>query len=1190
MAANLHPASMILIPYARVRHPRYGMGVIDDMDDSRITVSFDTGQEYTFTPARSELTRAFWSIGSLVLVRGKGVIGVVRGITSNRQLNQYRVELSITGDVVSLLEAGLSDANEDFGAVSDPLEGLRIRQFNHPHLFYARAMAQYLAASRQQLASSGATARIDTRPHQIFVARRVVSAPRPRFLLSDEVGLGKTIEAGLVIQELRARGSLQRVLIVVPANLTYQWHYELEQKFNERFAVYDSTAIRQVRQEHRAENPWLIERNIICSHGYIEQHEEEWEQIVGVPWDMVIVDEAHHARRRQGAGNRREATRLYQFVSRLSERTRGLLLLTATPMQLQTFELFSLIELLDCGLFHSYAYFEQQRSYNVTINALIKQLHEFAGLDQAQRLQLRNQLRAHLPTEQRSLTDRIATSALARHEIVDLLGEKHLLSEVMIRNRKRIIGDFTRRRPHIISVEFSEAERALYYAVSAYVRSAYHQIDQRRRGVVGFLLVAYQRRLTSSPHAFCKTIERRLAKLQAGQPTTAELPSWTEDDDLDDILGSADQVAFGEGRGAIELERRALQDLLAKARAIRGDTKFAAFLQFLGQLFRQNPREQVLIFTQFYDTLTYLQAQLERSWTVEVFHGAMRPKDKDTVIEQFRNGSARILISTEAGGEGRNLQFCAVLVNYDLPWNPMKIEQRIGRIDRIGQRRDVVICNFALRGTVEDRVLDLLARRIRIFEETVGGLDPILGELETDIQKIVLETPAEELDQALARRGEQLEIDIANARRVDEAQRDFVVDLRSFNQQAQIVFDDVERERLLQISQRWSLIMLKQLGASIETERDGSLIVRLGPKRGGILPQLRDRIFDITFDYQQALDTPRLDYGSFGHPLFDALIEYGTSDAFSRGYVAERTIKTDRHPGFIGFQFNFVVTEQSVYRSTSVVTIAVDDTGQVQPDVTDVLLTGTDWDGAVHSGNELSESEWEGRIEAAYLQAEDELQRIMQARMAARTQEAGPALDAEEQRINRYCDVRLRAAQEKLRHDREILNRLQQSSSADDRRVVPIWRRNVDNAAAYITTLEQERTRQLKELTQRRRVTYSYDLLNTARVVVVASEASAIVRAPSMPAMPSFQRGAFSERTPVAHTISPDDFSKKGRRAAGKRDAAPKESASVTTSFFQADSAAKTITGRTSKAEPGYTSLTIVGTVIQYVKGLFRKP
>ncbi|HMQ29718.1 MAG TPA: hypothetical protein PKD53_03275 [Chloroflexaceae bacterium] len=325
--------------------------------------------------------------------------------------------------------------------------------------------------------------------------------------------------------------------------------------------------------------------------------------------------------------------------------------------------------------------------------------------------------------------------------------------------------------------------------------------------------------------------------------------------------------------------------------------------------------------------------------------------------------------------------------------------------------------------------------------------------------------------------------------------------------------------------------MLKQVGAQVEPQDDGSLSVKLGKASGGILPEVRQRYFDITFDYQQAMESQGFEYGSFGHPLFDALIAYGASETFARGAVAQRTIRSDAHDAFTGFQFNFVVEEQSVHTTPSIVVIAIDDKGAYRPDVTNLLLESRDWEQPTSGMNDTESADWAERVERAHMQAEAVLHSLLRDRRAQRKAEYEPMLQAEEQRINRYCDMRLRSGQEKLEHDRAILQRLQRSAREEDRRVIPIWKRNVENAEVYIRSIAEERETQLKELAGRRQVTYSSTLLNAARVTVVVPierhtisfqrAARGVVPAPVQRAAPAPARKPRAKSAPPAGEQGP---------------------------------------------------------------------
>lgn len=652
IAAPARPGPFCL--HCRVRHADLGLGIVNTLTANSLIVRFDNGATAQFNPKSAPLTRVIWAEGAAVLVRGDDTLGlVVRRARDQVGLIHYDVHTTEGGRVVTVQETRLDDAPP----VEDAAELLAHGQFDDAKLFYYRTIGQYLAAARLHFGANSVAARIVPRPHQVFVARRVLEAPRPRFLLADEVGLGKTIEAGLILQELRARGSLERVLIVVPPTLTVQWLYELRQKFNERFKLYDSATVRREREAHPDENVWELGRNIICSQRYLATNAEARNEILAVPWDMVIFDEAHHLRRRLDSGERWATTELHRFASRLSQRTRGLLLLTATPMQLHPSELFSLVELLDPALFVNYDAFEEQRRRNIALNALLNRLEVADTLDVAALATLVDAL-APLVGDDAALLAEIGHSQVARDRVIELLGPHHLLSEVLIRNRKRLVGGFKRRLPHIIAVTLNDAERQLYNAAIAHVRAVYARVEESRRTFAGFMLAGYQKRLASSPRAFRRTLENRLAKLTAQE--TRVIRADVEgllDTDLDLVLRQYGDAATLVDDPSAATEIAGLRALLQQADTHHDDTKRAALDRYLALVLDDDPTERVLIFTQFTDTLDYLAEHLNARWTVATFHGQLPPREKDGAIGRFARGEAQILISTEAGGKAATCSF-----------------------------------------------------------------------------------------------------------------------------------------------------------------------------------------------------------------------------------------------------------------------------------------------------------------------------------------------------------------------------------------------------------------------------------------------------------------------------------------------------------------------------------------------------
>ena len=307
----------------------------------------------------------------------------------------------------------------------------------------------------------------------------------------------------------------------------------------------------------------------------------------------------------------------------------------------------------------------------------------------------------------------------------------HPLAGALVRNRKAEIGGFTSREAHTVPVTLEEDELALYEEITEYIRNGYNRAQAEQNLALGFVMITYQKMLASSSHAIRQSFRRRIEKLrkQLGQTADVKPRSGAHIDDLRELeemteaLKDVDDASLD--HAALLLEIKELEQLVDRLGALR-DSKAAELLTALDGS-SGPPGEKVVIFTQFIETQDLLAATLRRNgFTVSTFNGQMSLEDKESAVRKFRE-TDQVLISTEAGGEGRNFQFAHLMVNYDLPWNPMKVEQRIGRLDRIGQTAPVRIYNLYCEGTVEERVLEVLANRIGLFQESVGSLDPILG-------------------------------------------------------------------------------------------------------------------------------------------------------------------------------------------------------------------------------------------------------------------------------------------------------------------------------------------------------------------------------------------------------------------------------------------------------------------------------
>jgi SNF2 family DNA or RNA helicase len=511
---------------------------------------------------------------------------------------------------------------------------------------HRQALGLLLAPGFDTLLSPGVARDIRLLDYQLATVRHVLKNLRGRALLCDEVGLGKTIEAGLIATEYIMRGLARRVLVLTPPSLVEQWRLELQTKFNLDFTTYDAP------QFKAAANPWVAFPYIIASLDTAKR-EPHQSMVLEPVYDLVIVDEAHHLKQQK--------TLAFQLVSRLKKKY--ILLLTATPVENDLEELFNLITLLQPGQLETSASFK--RKY----------------LTRGDPLKPKN------------------TEEL-----------KKLVREVMVRNRRSDTGAITaKRRAEVIEVVLSPDEAAFYQRLTTFVRGYYTaEAAGRSGGVTQFVLKTLQREVGSSIEAVLPTLEKI---------ATDE----THPHSLRQICG----ILAGQARG-----------VASRAKAV-------ALVRLLNTI-----PDKVVVFTCFRATLRFLADLLQgEGLRVAQLHGGMRRAEKESQIQAFA-GDARVLASTETGSEGRNLQFCNCVVNYDLPWNPMRIEQRIGRLHRIGQTRNVSIYNLSAAGTVEAHILELLDAKINMFQLVVGELDMILGDLheKRDFEDIIMDIWAGALD------------------------------------------------------------------------------------------------------------------------------------------------------------------------------------------------------------------------------------------------------------------------------------------------------------------------------------------------------------------------------------------------------------------------------------------------------------
>ena len=996
--------------------------------------------------------------------------------SATRRLSERDIDLTpVPTDALSLLEQGR------FHDVTAFSLAIQARQ-----LLYSYSYDELVSLSN---------ARIELYPHQVFVAHRVLQFTPPRFLLSDEVGLGKTIEAGLIIKELRARGAANRVLIVTPSGLVPQWVSELGQKFNEPFTRIDSVTLGGLLADRTPDQIWSEHASIVTSLHLLRAHPDYVDRLADQSWDLIIFDEAHHLRRmrRGGQGNDISTTEAYRLAEQLRSSTDALLLLTATPLQIDPFELYALLDLLDPTLFPDYAEFERYRQQIPALNRMIQQLDGFDALPEADQLKLAKDIQSLVSGNHRqrnldmdTVRESLHLGGQERQQIAELIADQHRLSAVMIRNRKRVVFENLQpRRANMIQLEYSEAERTAYDQATRYLEDAYDLAMERQDLALGFVMVTYRKMLTSSAHTLRRSLERRIEKLE--QLTTARRLLDREDggdslnvddeQELDVLLKRHDNAVYNASPEGLALEIAELRRLCGYLSAVRTETKATSLRDVLAHVLAEQD-EKVLIFTQFTETMSFLQELFRDDYRVVTFHGGMNSKDKDRAIDEFRSpGGAQVMIATEAAGEGRNLQFCHVMVNYDLPWNPMKVEQRIGRLDRIGQKRPVEIYNFAVTDTLEDRILTRLLQRIGIFENTVGFLDPILGPFERDFESLLLRRRASSShDHAeLEKQIDQIETKVRRAQEMEEKLEDFILDQRSFRKD--------EADALLNRKPTFSGSDLKRfverlfthLGGSVQESRSGVVELR-APRRLHEIADgnLRDA-YRATFDPAIALQRDELDFVAFGHEVLDAAIKLCVSPGFD-GKSALLAIESDALDPGIAFCAVFEESLTGVKPRQQLRFVAVDLDGHVLPDMSDAFPAlvpfATPW---VPDAEKL----------ARFREALDLCNDAAEDWSAARLRDLEVELEKENlatyerelQKQDRFYAVKLASEARNIERLQNVLRTQRESSELNDRKVAPLTQGRLDGAIRRRSQLHEAQSVARAKLDGARSVSSSSQLL-----------------------------------------------------------------------------------------------------------------
>lgn len=573
----------------------------------------------------------------------------------------YRVFNPATGRVYKANEEQLSSTGSTM-------------QYDENYLRYVTLLSKIKNETAGGFLSSLASGIIPL-PHQLHVLNRAMETNNIRYILADEVGLGKTIEAGMIIRELKSRGLVSRILVVCPTGLVTQWASEMQEKFHEKFQVIlpsDYDTIRRLTdnddvygQFDQVISPMDSIKPIEKHAGWSEEKVEKYNEeriyaIINSGWDLIIIDEAHRV-----AGSSGEVAR-YKLGNLLAQASPYLLLLSATPHNGKTEPFLRLIRLLDADAFPN-------------------------------------------------------AKSIVREQVAPFL----------IRTEKREAIDnngnllFKNRITHLVTISWDERnnlQRELYEMVSSYVAKTYNKAlrNRKKNMCLIFLLIIMQRMVTSSTAAIRQSLERRLNVLLEQRTCVGDL----REEGLDELnIEDGVEDALEAISLDMELEIEELKQIISLAKQAQfqnQDAKVEPLLNEIDAILSEDRTQKVIIFTEFVATQTYLQELLvNRGYTVTILNGGMSIDERNAAMQEFKT-STSIFISTDAGGEGLNLQFANIIINYDLPWNPMKIEQRCGRVDRIGQQRDVHIYNFIVGETVENRVREVLEEKLSVILKEMG--------------------------------------------------------------------------------------------------------------------------------------------------------------------------------------------------------------------------------------------------------------------------------------------------------------------------------------------------------------------------------------------------------------------------------------------------------------------------------------
>lgn len=769
------------------------------------------------------------------------------------------VILNLVGTRTNTFRQGVTLTKQDLATIQ--IERREIEFQGKPRLFKLGLESLRISLAQEYDPYFGLSiSRVDPLPHQLdAVYNHLLKSARCRFLLADDAGAGKTIMAGLLLKELKLRGLAERVLIVCPANLAFQWQREMADRFQESFHILRGGDLRV----QYGVNLWNDKAQIITSMDLAKRDEILPSVRQAEDWDLVIVDEAH----RMSARDTEHKSERYRLGELLREKTAHFLLLTATPHKGDPMNFSLFLQLLD------------QEAY-----ADVKSIHD----------------------------------AMERREAACYLRRT---KEVMLNFPKpqpdgtwKAVKLFKKRIPHTVAFNLEGEEWDLYEEVTHYVQRqsarAAEAGDDRRARAVGFIMAMYQRRMASSTHSLKQSLLRRQKALkqlletanQLGEVPAPDVPTEQEWEEMDDAEREAkerelERATLARRKGDLEIELKEIAQLIEQAQRVEDGGHELKLSRLKAQLTEQgiftDPSQRLLIFTEYKDTLDYLVKKL-RDWklTVGQIHGSMKPGSRDEentrlwAERNFWDLKTQVLVATEAAGEGINLQCCHVLFNYDIPWNPNRLEQRMGRIHRYGQTKDCLIFNFFAQNTVEGRVLHKLLEKLQEIRDALDddAVFNVVGEVlpSNQIERLLRDFYAGRLSANDLEAKLEVEVKEEDFRNICQsaleglAKRNLnlpmLVERRALAQERRIVPETVAR--FFENGAKEVGLPLNPVSGNERAFKVGkvpTILYDLARGKDWKLPGLARNYDRVCFDRSTLESDSRLEWVTPGHPLFEAV-------------------------------------------------------------------------------------------------------------------------------------------------------------------------------------------------------------------------------------------------------------------------------------------------------------------------------